>query len=217
MYKTSRAIDKIQSSMDRVEPGSMRYEILNCAKTFKSSWLELGQHLVAVYNDKLYKEWDYLTFEAYCSKEIGIRKETGLKLLRSYYFLEQEEPQFIKKEYLESANSPQLPSYEAVNTLRQVKTNQDLTIADYEKMKRHVFEEGKADKDVKDVYKAMMKSVRDEKSPEEDHELRRLKHLSRVIGSLTSIKKEIRLSKFLPEEILEELDKIITKIESERE
>lgn len=217
MYKTTKALDKIQTSMDSVDPGSFRYEILNCAKTFKSSWLELGQHLVAVYNDKLYKEWDYLTFEAYCSKEIGIRKETGLKLLRSYYFLEQEEPQYIKKEYLTSANSPQLPSYEAVNTLRQVKTNKDMGIAEYEKMKRHVFEEGRAEKDVKDVYKAMMKSVRDEKSPQEDHELRRLKHLSRVIGSLTSIKKEIRLNKFLPEDILEELDRIITRIEETRE
>lgn len=217
MYKTTKALDKIQTNMDRIEPGSFRYEILNCAKTFKSSWLELGQHLMTVYKDKMYKEWDYLTFEAYCSKEIGIRKETGLKLLRSYYFLEQEEPQFIKKDYLESAKSPQLPSYEAVNTLRQVKTNKDLSIADYEKMKRHVFEEGKADKDVKDVYKAMVKSVREDKTPEEDHELRRLKHLSRVIGSLTSIRKEIKLSRFLSNDILRELDKIITKIEAEIE
>lgn len=217
MYKTTKALDKIQTNMDSIEPGSFRYEILNCAKTFKSSWLELGQHLMAVYKDKMYKEWDYLTFEAYCSKEIGIRKETGLKLLRSYYFLEQEEPQFIKKEYLAAAKSPQLPSYEAVNTLRQVKTNKDLSIADYEKMKRHVFEEGKADKDVKDVYKAMMKSVREEKTPAEDHELRRLKHLSRVIGSLTSIKKEIKLSRFLSDDILGELDEIITKIKAEIE
>ncbi|MFH1093480.1 MAG: hypothetical protein V1739_04900 [Candidatus Omnitrophota bacterium] len=215
MYKKTKALDRIQTSMEEIDPGSFRYEILKCAKNFKSSWLELGQHLMAVYKDKMYKEWDYLTFEAYCSKEIGIRKETGLKLLRSYYFLEQEEPQFIKKDYLESANSPQLPSYEAVNTLRQVKTNKDLSIADYEKMKHHVFEEGKADKDVKDVYKAMIKSVRPEVVPEETHRQRRITYLRRMLGVLNSIKKEIRINNFLSDDIISEIENVIGKVEAE--
>ena len=215
MYKRTNAISKLESNMATIEQGSFRYEILNCAKTFKSSWLELGQHLMTVYKDKLYKEWDYLTFEAYCSKEIGIRKETGLKLLRSYYFLEKEEPQFIQKEYLESASSSQSPSYEAVNVLRQVKMNKDLSIADYEKMKRHVFEEGKADRDVKDVYKAMIKSVRQEENPEEAHENRRIAYLRRMIGALSSIKKEIKMNNFLSDKIVSEIESIIDKVEAE--
>ena len=215
MYKKTKALDRIQTKMDEIEPGSLRYEILSCAKTFKSSWLELGQHLMSVYKDKIYKEWDYLTFEAYCSKEIGIRKETGLKLLRSYYFLEQEEPQYIQKEYLESAGSSQLPSYEAVNTLRQVKTNKELGIADYEKMKRHVFEEGKADKEVKDVYRQMIRSVREENSPEETHKQRRVAYLKRMVGTLNSIKKEIKINNFLSDKVITEIEKIIDKVEAE--
>lgn len=214
MHTQSRAIERIQTNMEAIEEGSLRYSILACAKNFKSSWLELGQHLVSVYNDKLYKEWGYLTFEAYCSKEIGIRKQTGFKLLRSYHFLEQEEPQYIKKEYIESAEGRNIPSCEAVHTLRQVKANKDLDNSDYEKMKRHIFEEGRPEKDVKDVYQSMVKQVQ-QNSPEEEHKLRRFKYLRRVVGSLNSIRKEIKLSKFLSEDILTELDHIITKIEVE--
>ncbi|MFH1062686.1 MAG: hypothetical protein V1747_07370 [Candidatus Omnitrophota bacterium] len=214
MNTQSRAIERIETNMESIEVGSLRYSILACAKNFKSSWLELGQHLVSVYNDKLYKGWGYLTFEAYCSKEIGIRKQTGFKLLRSYHFLEQEEPQYIKKEYIDSANGRNIPSFEAVHTLSQVKANKDLGSDDYAKMKRHIFEEGKPDKEVKDVYQSMIKQVK-ESSPEEEHKLRRFKYLRRVVGSLNSIRKEIKLSKFLSEDILKELDLIITKIEVE--
>jgi hypothetical protein len=210
----TNAIRRIEQNMDSIEPGSFRYSVLESAKNFKSCWIELGQHLVTVYNDKLYKDWGYLTFEAYCSKEIGIRKQTGFKLLRSYNFLEQEEPQYIKKEFIEAAQGKQIPSCEAVHTLRQVKTNKDLGIADYEKMKRQVFDEGRPDKEIKDAYQAMIKQLQ-KADPEEEHKLRRMKYLRRVIGSLNSIKKEIKLSRFLSDDILEQLDKIITRIEVE--
>ena len=83
--------------MLNLEPGSFRYKVLDAARGFKSSWMELGQYLFTVYRDKLFKEWWYLTFEAYTAKEIGIKQPTAMKLLRSYSFLEKEEPVFLKK------------------------------------------------------------------------------------------------------------------------
>ena len=210
----SKAIERIQTNMESVEPGSLRYSVLECAKNFKSSWIELGRHLMAVYNDKLYKEWGYLTFETYCVKEIGIRRQTGLKLLKSYGFLEQEEPQYVQQEYLEQAHGKNIPSCEAVHMLKQVKSNDELGIAEYEKMKQHVFQEGRPDKEIKDAYQAMVKQAR-QADPEEEHKLRRFKYLRRVVGSLNSIKKEIKMSNFLSGDILEDLEKIITRIEVE--
>ena len=87
--------------MEGLEPGSFRYKVLDAAKGFKSSWIDLGQYLFSVYRDKSYREWGYLTFDAYCAKEIGIRQPTAMKLLKSYSFLEREEPSFLKREALD--------------------------------------------------------------------------------------------------------------------
>ena len=56
----------------KLRPGDPR--ILENAKNFKRSWIELGRSLYSVWKDKMYKTWGYSTFDAYTSKEINIRK-----------------------------------------------------------------------------------------------------------------------------------------------
>ena len=82
-------------------------------------------------------------------------------------------------------------------------------------MKRHVFEEGKADKEVKDVYRQMIRSVREENFPEETHKQRRVAYLKRMVGTLNSIKKEIKINNFLSDKVITEIEKIIDKVEAE--
>src|SRR5487761_2441298 len=87
----TKSIHNLEERMGHLEPESLRYQVLDAAKSFKSSWIQLGQFLFTVYKDKLYRDWAYQTFEAYCAKEIGIRQNTAIKLLKSYSFLEKEE------------------------------------------------------------------------------------------------------------------------------
>ena len=95
----TKSIKNIEEKMENLPTETIRHRVLQSAKNFKASWIELGQSLYTVYKDKLYKNWGYLTFDAYTSKEIGIRKQTALKLLRSYYFLEKKEPDYLIKDY----------------------------------------------------------------------------------------------------------------------
>jgi len=210
----TNAIERIEEKISNLDPGTLRYEILNCAKNFKSSWIDLGQYLYALYKNKEYTDWGYSEFQFYCSKEIGIRKETALKLMRSYRFLEEQEPGYLKKEYLESVESGKMPSYESIDILRQVKNNKDLGIAEYNKIKKHVFVKGTGEKEVRDVYRSMRQEMQ-EQQPEEVRRKRRMACLRRMVTSLNSIKKEINANKFLSEDIAEELDKIVTRIEVE--
>ena len=76
--------------MGELDPQSFRYSVLEAARGFKSSWIDLGQLLYSVSKDKKYKDWGFLTFEAYCEKEVGIKQATAMKMLKSYYFLEKE-------------------------------------------------------------------------------------------------------------------------------
>ncbi|MDD5595453.1 MAG: hypothetical protein PHY94_04300, partial [Candidatus Omnitrophica bacterium] len=97
----SKSLENIEEKMGQLDENSFRYHVLENAKGFKSSWIELGRSLYTVLKDKLYKEWGYGSFDIYTVKEIGIRKQTAMKLLRSYYFLEKEEPAYLKSDYMQ--------------------------------------------------------------------------------------------------------------------
>lgn len=141
--------------MGNLSPESLRYRVLECAKTFKSSWIELGRHLFAVQKDKLYRDWGHSTFEIYCGKEIGIRQQTAVKLLKSYYFLEKEEPAYLKDRGDESPK--EVPSFESVNALRLAKHSDRISEKDYEKIREDVLEKGGEPVEVKKKIKYLLK------------------------------------------------------------
>lgn len=133
---STKSLENIDRKMESVDEESVRYRILKSAKNFKTSWIDLGQSLYAAWKDKLYKGWGYMTFEAYTQKEIGIKKPTALKLLKSYYFLEREEPDQLRKEASEDGSAASAPSYEAVNLLRLAKDSKKIDGADYAALKK---------------------------------------------------------------------------------
>jgi len=209
-----KSLKNIEDKMASLEEGSLRYHVLESAKNFKSSWIELGRSLYSVYKDKLYKEWGYGTFDAYTLKEIGIKKPTAMKLLRSYYFLEKEEPAYLKKDYTESVDAAKLPSYEAVDLLRKAKDKKSLDEEDYSKLKQDIFEDGKDTQQVRKDLTALIRQ-REEVEPEEAHKRKRMATIRRFLGSLKGLKQEAEISKLLPVSIIKETQELIKKIEAE--
>ncbi len=196
-----------------VHPGSMRDVALEASKSFKSSWVELGRILYSIWKDKLYKEWDYQQFDIYVSKELGIRKQTSLKLLRSYYFLEKEEPMYLQKEYAEDADSREIPSYEAVDVLRLAKSK-NIGEEDYVKLKEDLFVKGKDSHEMKKDLTAMMRQ-REELDPQEAWQKRKETNIRRFIGTLRSLKREMDETKILPSAMAQEVNALIKKLESQ--
>jgi len=203
----------MQDSQDVVHPGSMRDVALQASKSFKSSWVELGRVLYSIWKDKLYREWDYQQFDIYVSKELGIRKQTSLKLLRSYYFLEKEEPMYLQKEYAEDADSKEIPSYEAVDVLRLAKSK-NIDEEDYAKLKDDLFVKGKDSKEIKRDLTTMMRQ-REEVDPEEAWQKKKESNIRRFIGTLKSLKREMDESKILPSAMAHEVNALIKKLESQ--
>jgi hypothetical protein len=210
----TKSIDRLEEKMKDMDTESLRFHILNNAKNFKSSWVELGRALYSVYKDKMYKEWGYSTFDIYTVKEIGIRKQTALKLLRSYMFLEKEEPQYLRKEYLEETDAAKVPSYESVDVLRQAKNKKVLDKEDYEHIKKEIFEDGK---DALIARKDLTALIRERKelSPQEALEKRRSATVKRLVSVLKSLKKEAELLKLLPAALLKDTAQLISRIEEE--
>ncbi len=212
--KKSKSLEKIEHQMEGIDKNSLRYHVLENVKNFKTSWIELGRDLYTVWRDKLYKEWGYSSFDNYTAKETGIRKQTAFKLLRSYYFLEKEEPQYLKQDMNDPADTAMLPTYEAVNVLRLAKNKKILDADDYNGLKKSVFEKGK---DVREVKKDLCSLIRQrqELEPEEAWEKKKQAQLKRLVSVLKSLKNEVEVSKTLPQNIIKDLNSIIFKLEEQ--
>jgi hypothetical protein len=200
--------------MKDLDIGSLRYHILENAKNFKVSWVELGRSLYTVWKEKLYKDWGYSTLDAYAGKEIGIRKQTAMKLLKSYYFLEKEEPQYLKQEYIQNAQASRVPSYESVDLLRKAKSKKTLDTQDYADIKKGVFENGKDAQEIRKDLTALIRQ-RQELEPEEAYERKRLATVRRFLGTLKALKKEVEIAKLLPGPLIEEINALVSKLEEE--
>lgn len=212
-YKT-KSLDDLEQKMREAEPDSLRQHVLKSAKDFKTSWIELGRALYTVWKDKLYKEWGYSTIDTYAAKEIGIRKQTAMKLLRSYCFLEKEEPRYLKSDYTDSQDTALVPGYESVDVLRQAKNKKDLDAQDYASLKKAIFEKGKDSQEVKKDLTSLIRQRR-ELEPEEARQEKRLSLLKRFLGSLKAITRELETAKLGSASLAKEADSLIKKIEAE--
>jgi len=210
----TKAIENLEARMENIGPDSMRREVLESAKSFKESWIRLGQALYSVWKDKLYKDWGFTEFDTYTRKEIGIRKDTALKLLRSYYFLEKEEPDYLKNSYRKMKNTASLPSYEAIDALRLASKKKLLDSEDYADIKKKVLYDGKDVREIKRDLTQLIKR-REELEPDEARQKRRQALLKRFIGTLRSIKNELKASKLLSAQVLSDTDKLLSRLESE--
>ena len=218
---STKALAGIEKRLEDIDENSMRHKILQSAKNFKVSWIELGQSLYTVYRDKLYREWGYTTFEAYTAKEIGVKKTTALKLLKSYYFLEREEPVYLQKEQAAAASTEpsdvaSVPNYESVNLLRLAKNKKALDEDEYRDLKKQIFESGKDAGEVRKSLTSMMRQ-REELEPEEARRKKKTAVLKRLVSTLRTLKTDIEHSKMLPMSLLKETASLIAKIEAQIE
>jgi len=205
----SKSLQKIEERMAVAAPGTIRYEALEAAKRFKSSWIDLGRVLWTVHREKKYREWGYLTFEAYCAKEISIRDATAKKLLHSYYFLEREEPTLLKS--LTQESPAQQPSVEAVNTLRLLKNRKEVPEEGYQRIRSYVLEKGKDPVEVRREARALIEESRPD--GEERELARRQAGLRRLVGTMKMLRRELEGQESVPRKLLGEIDVLAKKLE----
>jgi hypothetical protein len=128
-----------------VPPGSLRHTVLGAARRFKSTWVELGKLLVQVRDQALYEQWGFPSFEAYCSKELHIRKATADKLTRSFSFLARHEPSEVEKpDVVEKA-----PAFEVIEVLAGAEERGQLTADEYQSIRESIWSPEKPTSELK--------------------------------------------------------------------
>ncbi|MRR52739.1 MAG: hypothetical protein EG825_17855 [Rhodocyclaceae bacterium] len=128
---------QIERLMRELDPDSERFRVLASARRFKSSWVELGEKLLAVQAGDRYREWGYASFEEYCSREVHIRRPTVEKLTLAYRFLEREEPHLLARQI----ELKPLPDFRAVDLLRQAREERQLPVEAYAALRQAVVED----------------------------------------------------------------------------
>ena len=161
--KKTRGEMAIEQIMETLPPESERYQVLATARTFKSSWVALGERLLRVKRDGLFQEWGYDNFEAYCAQEIRIKKPTAQKLTLAYDFLEREEPQLIPQQ----GEIAPVPDYRSVELLRQAREEKGFSEEDYAGLRRAVLEENRSHPTVQKRFKEVAAAQEGGPSPSE--------------------------------------------------
>lgn len=147
----------IAELMKDIEPGTPRFEILEVARRFKTSWVELGGKLFEVRRKKLYEQWGYGKFDEYCSREIRIKPRTATKLTTSYAFLKNEEPSVLRRDGVVRP----VPDIQVVDMLRRAREKEALPEREYSKIKEMAFN----DAPIADVRSQMKQHQPSQESP----------------------------------------------------
>lgn len=182
LYKAgvTAAAERIKSRLDREDlpQGSMRRRVLESARRFKSSWVELGCLLSEVKRDGLWREWGYPSFEAYCSKELFIRKQTAEKLTASYGFLSRHEPSLVR----EDGDRP-TPPFEVIEVLSRAEAAGRLPEDGWREMREEIFERPPTPAALNRQLTDRFGPASRPEPPSDEERLRRLASLARRLAS----------------------------------
>ncbi|MDE2028468.1 MAG: hypothetical protein KGK03_01920 [Candidatus Omnitrophica bacterium] len=190
----------------------LREHIAQHAKTFKLSWVQLAQGLYSVWRDKLYHAWEHEKFEDYCVRELGLKKPLALKLVKTYFFVEQEEPVYLKKEFAETRGTLNIPSYEGLDVLRLARGRKELTREDYTKLRKDIFEKGREATSVRKDLTAIIKE-RKAVDPQEEREQRHVQSVRRLVTALKTFKKDMETLKLGEPDLIEEAEGLLRRLE----
>ena len=211
--------EKTLDLQDRSKLGSMtanaiREKLVKCSKNFKTSWVELGQSLYSVWKDKLFYAWGFDKFEYYTKEELGIKQATAMKLLKTYFFLEQNEPVYLKQDFMQERKAVEVPGCDEVNVLRLARDKKELNKDDYRQLRDAVFKDGK---DALGVRKDLVSLMKERKpvDPEEERENRNESAMRKLANALKSFNKDMEALKMAPAEILDEAKDLLEKLEHE--
>lgn len=192
----------------------IRGHVVEYVKSFKTSWVKLGQALYPVWKDKLFYTWGYDKFEYYTQEELGLKKETALKLLKTYFFMEQNEPAYVKDDFVKDREAARVPGCDEVNVLRLARNHKELNKDDYHKLHKAVFEDGK---DAGSVRKDLTALMRERKAvdPDEERQKRSDAAIRRLASALKLFSNDMETLKLASVELIEDAKELLQRLEQE--
>ncbi len=172
--------ERMAQQLAKVEDGDpKRANMLNLARTFKKSWLDLAEALTEVDKKQLWKGWGFPSLESYTKNELHLKPSTVTKLLASFRYLRGAAPSVLQR-VREKNNSP-IPSMKVVNFVAKAVDRGAADQSTITEMTKAAFDEGVPAEVLSKRYKKVAFPV------EKDSEDILQKQLIRVAKKLTAL------------------------------
>ena len=133
-HRKSRAQAEIEARLNALDPESFRFQVLSAARDFRASWVALGDHLTQVREKEHYRAWGYISFEAYCRRELRLRNETASKLTRSFGYVRDHRPAALHEE-----QPREIPPLDVVDLLSRARERAKISDHDLHTIEQEVF------------------------------------------------------------------------------
>jgi hypothetical protein len=202
----------LEARIAQFEGDPERALVLRRARSFKASWVELGESLYSVLKNESYSTWGYDSFEAYCQKELHLRKETAFKLTGSYTFLQTRAPKVLRRDGT-AAPIPSLASVEFWKRADERAQEEDTPKEALVELERAVVEEAQPASALKRRYKEVFFPL----GKDEKHERARREVVS-AARRLSQLLSETRIvPKRLSDDCIETIEEILGELAPAKE
>jgi hypothetical protein len=115
-----------------------RAGLIQCARRFKASWIELAEALTHARRGAQWKRWGYESFDEYARIELHLKQETVDKLTGSFQFLQRRAPEVLRRDGVRES----IPSYQAIDFLRRAEEQEGAPEDAVEAIRARVIDEG---------------------------------------------------------------------------
>ncbi len=115
MATVHEKLDALAESLAKKGDDGQRLELVQRARRFKRSWVEMAEAIAWVRDTGAYERWGYPDLHSYCHEELHIRGTTVDKLTGGYATLREHAPQVLRRDGVAS----EIPSVDAVDYFAQ--------------------------------------------------------------------------------------------------
>lgn len=111
MSKVEEKLEAVARVLAEKGDDGQRLELVQRARRFKRSWVEMAEALCFVRDTGAYKRWGFADLHAYCAGELQLRGATVEKLLGSYATVRMHAPEVLQRDGVAQS----IPTVDAVD------------------------------------------------------------------------------------------------------
>lgn len=212
---TTASVDKIDARLDKLQPGSLRHQVMTALRQFRASWVELGRLLNEVVYGGDYKEWGYDDFEVYCARELGLKKPTVQKLMVSYNYMKKYESKRLHdfEDDSEKAPASEIPDFQTVELLDRVRRREELPEDQINELHRRAFtgesEEPELRKELRQCLRPQLTDTEMREGAEN-----RNRDMAGILRAARELRRRLVATHVVPEGLKERIERCLVELEA---
>jgi hypothetical protein len=183
-------------------------------KNLKTQWIMAAQTMYSIHRDKLFEYWGYERFDHYVKAELGIKKALAMKMIKTYFFLENNEPQVLKPEFTVLIDTDKIPDMDAISLLRTIRARKNITREEYQYFRGMVFDKAASASDVRIALKNLISKNKKE-NPEEVRAAEEKKVITKLRSALGEFKSRARSFKSWRQDLIKKAEDLLNELNQE--